>query len=405
MNKGGYIKSLDGLRAIAILLVLSLHTGVIHFGWIGVQLFFVLSGYLITGILWKEKSREESISHKLKKFWVRRSLRILPLYFGYLLILSLAYLFFHFPASYRAYIVYLLTYSYNFTRGLPGWTMEPAFAHLWSLAIEEQFYLLFPLVLFFGTRRFIRVFMWVVIIVAPLVRFLLGQYFIRRGFGGETLATIVYWNTLSQLDAFFMGGMISVLSLDKSIRKPHILFGGSLLLVLLAGVLNYTHQGFHNFFLTDLGYGFGQAGNYAYVWQYSLLNVLFAGFILVLVSGHTQNLFPRMRNILENKWMVNIGKVSYGMYIYHWMIWYYLFENTVKPANHYLWRVGLYLPYLAVVYVVASLSFRFYENYFIKLKDRFFPASAPGRGAGTSAGTNAGNGAGADPGGSAGALT
>src|SRR5882724_2747279 len=133
MSGSGYIKSLDGLRAMAIILVLSLHTGVMHFGWVGVQLFFVLSGFLITGILWKEKGREEPISYKFKKFWVRRALRILPLYFGYLFVLSLTYLLFHFPDSFRTYMPYLLTYTYNFTRTLPGWKIDPAFAHLWSL--------------------------------------------------------------------------------------------------------------------------------------------------------------------------------------------------------------------------------------------------------------------------------
>ena len=97
----GYIKSLDGIRAIAIILVMSFHADLTHFGWFGVQLFFVLSGFLITGILWKEKQAQTSLQYKFKKFWTRRSLRIFPLYFGYfiackfiLFILSLSILLF-----------------------------------------------------------------------------------------------------------------------------------------------------------------------------------------------------------------------------------------------------------------------------------------------------------------------
>src|SRR5437762_11933724 len=108
MNNG-YIRSLDGVRALAIILVMTFHFEITHFGWLGVQLFFVLSGFLITGILWKEKTREAPVSYKLKKFWVRRTLRIFPLYFGYLAVLGLTYVLFHFPSYYPTYIPYLLT--------------------------------------------------------------------------------------------------------------------------------------------------------------------------------------------------------------------------------------------------------------------------------------------------------
>ena len=101
----GYIKSLDGVRAIAIILVMTFHAELNHFGWMGVQLFFVLSGYLITSILWKEKFKPETISFRLKKFWVRRSLRIFPLYFGFLFFLGIlflsALLFFYFKKPRR----------------------------------------------------------------------------------------------------------------------------------------------------------------------------------------------------------------------------------------------------------------------------------------------------------------
>ena len=377
MAGNGYIKSLDGVRAIAIVLVMSLHSGVTKIGWIGVQLFFVLSGYLITGILWKEKGGAAPVTGKLKKFWVRRSLRIFPLYFGYLFVLTVIYLLFHFPETYRSYIPYLLTYTYNFTRSFPAWKMDPAFAHLWSLAIEEQFYLFFPLILFLSNRRFIKVFMVVVIIVSPGIRYLLGQHFISRGYAGEQLATIVYWNTLSHLDAFFLGGLIPVLSLDKLVKKPYWLFLGSLLLVLACGALNYLTIGQHNFYLTDLGYGFGHTENYVYVWHYTVLNLLFASLILLLVSDHGPAVPGWGRRWLEGKWLVRVGKVSYGMYIYHWMIWYYLFEDKIQ-AHGVVLRASLFIPYIVIVYVVAAVSFKFYEAPFIKLKDRYFPSIPAG---------------------------
>ena len=117
----GYVKSLDGVRAIAIILVMTFHAGLNDFGWMGVQLFFVLSGYLITRILWTEKFREGSLSHKFKKFWVRRSLRIFPLYYGFLLVLGITYLLFHFPFYYSRFIPYLATYTFNYTRTFDDW--------------------------------------------------------------------------------------------------------------------------------------------------------------------------------------------------------------------------------------------------------------------------------------------
>jgi peptidoglycan/LPS O-acetylase OafA/YrhL len=377
MSGSGYIKSLDGLRAMAILLVLSLHTGVLHFGWIGVQLFFVLSGFLITGILWKEKSREEATWYKFKKFWVRRALRILPLYYGYLLVLGITYLLFHFPDTYRTYMPWLLTYTYNFTRTLQEWTMDPSFAHLWSLAIEEQFYLFFPLILFLAPPKVVKGFMIAVIVLTPVSRFLIGQHYIDQGFRGETLATIVYWNSFSHLDAFFIGGLIPVLSLDRRLKRPWTLLTGCLALALVTGALNYIHHPDHSFYPVDLGFAFGQTTNYVYVWHYTVLNLLFAATILVLVSVHTQDKPSALRRLWENKWLVGIGKVSYGMYIYHWMIWYYLFEGVFKPVG-VKWRVPLFIPFVIVVYIVASLSFKYFESFFIRLKDRLYPARGKG---------------------------
>jgi peptidoglycan/LPS O-acetylase OafA/YrhL len=375
MAESGYIKSLDGVRAFAIVLVMSLHSGVTKIGWIGVQLFFVLSGYLITGILWKEKSRQAPIGSKIKKFWVRRSLRIFPLYFGYLFVLSVVYLLFHFPETYRVYIPYLLTYTYNFTRSFPTWQMDPAFAHLWSLAIEEQFYLFFPLIIFVCNKRLMKILMVAVVVVSPGVRFLLGQHYIGLGYGGEQLATIVYWNTLSHLDAFFLGGLIPVLSLHKVVKRPHWLFLGMLLLVLVCGAVNFVTMGQHNFYPTDLGYGFGHTENYVYVWHYTLLNLFFASLILLLVSERRPASPGWGRKLLESKWLVRIGKVSYGMYIYHWLIWFYLFQDKLKPES-VPFRASLFIPYLVIVYIVAAISFKFYEAPFIKLKDRYFPSAA-----------------------------
>jgi len=366
-----YIKSLDGVRAIAIIIVMTFHAGITHFGWMGVQLFFVLSGFLITGILWKEKNNATPVSFKLKKFWVRRSLRIFPLYWLYLLLVVLVYFLFQVPPAYYDYFGYLITYTFNFTRSSPGWIGDPFYTHLWSLCIEEQFYVFFPFLIFFFPPRFIKYFMVAIIILSPLTRFLLGQYYDSKGLTVPVVADSVYWNTLSHLDAFFMGGVIHVLSLKTYFKKPHVIFSCVAALALLAGVWNFTHSNSGSFFFNDLGYNNGATKNYEHVWHYTILNLVFSSFILLIVSPYSQLKFLRIRSFLESKWMVNIGKVSYGMYVFHWGILYYVYERFFSTESLVM-KLALFVPYVLLVYFVAWLSYNLFESRFIKLKDKFF---------------------------------
>jgi peptidoglycan/LPS O-acetylase OafA/YrhL len=367
--KDGYIKSLDGVRAIAIILVMSFHAGLNYFGWMGVQLFFVLSGFLITGILWKEKNREDAIGQKLKRFWARRSLRIFPLYFGYLLMIGIIFFVIHFPVYYPVYAPYLFTYTFNYTRLLSSWQGNPLFTHLWSLSIEEQFYVFFPLILFLLPKNLVKYFLIVVIFLSPLIRFCLGEYYNSKT-SLYVAADAVYWNTLSHLDAFFLGGLIPVLTLNKRIKTPLVLLTTTFALVVIAGLINYFNGGSTYSFAMDFGYNHDVVDNYAHVWKYTMLNLFFASLILYLVSVNIQG--SLIQTVFENKWLVRIGRVSYGMYIFHWAILVYIAER-VYPTQNLGLKFLLFLPYLAVTYGFAELSFRWYESKFLVLKDKFFP--------------------------------
>lgn len=368
-----YIKCLDGLRAIAVLLVMTFHTHVTHFGWIGVQMFFVLSGFLITGILWKEKNNPGSAGPKFKKFWIRRSLRIFPLYYLYLLIMGIVYLLVHIPEEYLTYIPYLLTYTFNYTLAAPvffgqEWNGNPFYTHLWSLCIEEQFYLIFPFIVFLGSRRFIKYFMISLVILAPLIRFFLFKYYSAHGVAPGMTAITIYWNALSHLDAFFIGGLIPILALDVHIKKTGRVFGVLFLVFFAAGLFNFFTTESGKFYFNDLGYNQGPLNNYQFVWQYTILNLLFGSLILCLISVHSGKYFGKLRALLENNWLVRIGKVSYGMYIYHWAILTYVYAPYLNSGN-LLMKVALFIPYAILVYLVAQLSFTLFESYFIRLKD------------------------------------
>jgi peptidoglycan/LPS O-acetylase OafA/YrhL len=391
MAGSGYIKSLDGVRALAILLVMSFHSRLTNFGWIGVQLFFVLSGFLITGILWKEKFNPAPLGFRFKRFWVRRSLRIFPLYYGYLGLIAIGYLLFHFPAYFPLFAPYILTYTANFPLSLLHKFGNPLFNHLWSLSIEEQFYLIFPLIILLLPPRLIKAVLLFIVLFSPLLRFFVGEHYRDLGLSPLTVSDAVNFNTLCQLDAFCLGGLIPILSLDQKIKRPWTVFACSALVAIAAGAFSYFSSGpqpipdatadipppstsLHNYWL-DGGFYHYSTGHYQHVWQYTCLNLVFASFLLALVGFHGKERFPGLTRLLENNWLVRIGKVSYGMYIFHWLLYIYVFYDHIHPDHR--WKIAaLFVPYTIFVYLVAEISFRLYESRFIKLKDHFFQANS-----------------------------
>lgn len=373
MAGNGYIKSLDGVRALAILLVMTFHARLFNFGWVGVQLFFVLSGFLITGILWREKSNPEPLGYKFKKFWVRRSLRIFPLYYAYIGIIGILWLATHFPSYYPLFFPYIVTYTANFPLQLLHDYGNPLFNHLWSLSIEEQFYLLFPLIILLSPKPVIRYMLIAIVLLSPFLRFIIGTHYQAKGFSPLDISDAVNFNTLCQLDAFCLGGLIPVMKLDQRLKKPWSILSISAIICLIAGIANYNMTPRQTKFIFDWGYYHYGVTNYEYVWQYTVLNFLFAALLLALVSDYSKGRFKGLYRFLENKWMVRVGRVSYGMYIFHWLVYIYGFYDLVRPTT----RLGialLLIPYAIVVYGLSELSFRLFESRFIALKDKFFPA-------------------------------
>ena len=161
-----YYKGLDGLRAIAVTIVMLFHFmnyGVLKLGWIGVDLFFVLSGFLITNILIKNLNSDNFF----KNFYSRRAIRIFPIYFLTVVPFLMIDLFFfnNFSIQHLSYIFYFQ----NFTALQYGYI--PSLAHTWSLAIEEQFYLFFPLLLYFFRKKTLEVIVFLAVF-AVFIRYL-----------------------------------------------------------------------------------------------------------------------------------------------------------------------------------------------------------------------------------------
>jgi len=368
-----HVRSLDGLRAVAVLLVICFHYRYLAFGWIGVQVFFVLSGYLITNILLHEKRR--SYGDYLKRFYWRRVLRIFPLYYGYLALMGAAFLLTGRPPALARIWEYLLTYTYNFARlghGDPG---GYTFVHFWSLAIEEQFYLIWPTLVFFLPARAFKRFIVALVVLAPAFRFALAAWLGPRVHDPPYVGLAVNMVTFSHLDAFAWGGMVAAFELGR-IGNPLRLFRWSLAgaVALGLGFMAWeAHQG-HQLPWNSLGFPNHPHLGLEHVWGYTVVNGVAAMAVLSSVRGAAPARF------LTWPGMVRIGRISYGMYVFHLPI-LGRFDDYLDLKPYSLSGAAIFVVFLLTVIVVSELSFRFYESRFLALKGRY-GATPPGEAAG-----------------------
>ncbi len=162
------VKGLDGLRAVAFLLVFLFHCKYLAGGWVGMQLFFVLSGFLITGILVRQRESEGSARGFFFNFYGRRVLRIFPVYHAYLLLAGLVigvlgdFLQLR-PdrfVDYGEQLPYALTYVYDFYHASSAYEHSHLLTPFWSLSVEEQFYLLWPLLIHLTPPKRVKTMLW-----------------------------------------------------------------------------------------------------------------------------------------------------------------------------------------------------------------------------------------------------
>ena len=366
-----YVRSLDGIRALAVLSVILFHSGFFRAGWIGVQIFFTLSGYLITGILLAD--RTSPFGSYIGRFFWRRSLRIFPLYFVFLLAASASYLLFGAPASFKTDWPYLFTYTANFARIRDG-DIGPVFVHLWSLAVEEQFYWLWPFLLYLLPPKAFKLAIAAILLLSPAIRLALLVGLGHAGHDAAYSGKLAYVLPLAQFDAFAAGASIPLWGLSR-LRHAGALFLAVLGLTAASGLTNAMVSHFlrGGADIWAFGYPMFMVEGYQVVWGYSLLNLVSALGIICTLQG----LLPS--RALETPALVRIGKVSYGIYVYHLPIlllgqWCFL-----RFGFHWnqLSRALFFLVYLAVVLAVAEASFRWLEAPFLRLKDLWKRGAQP----------------------------
>jgi len=375
------LPALDGVRGLAILAVLLFHfvtptnpqglvdgalNWLFSYGALGVDLFFLLSGFLITGILYDSRADP----HYFRNFYMRRVLRIFPLYYG-----VLAVIFFLVPAipalhnselaELRSHQAWAWLYGVNIYLAIHGsWAALSYITHFWSLAIEEQFYLLWPLAVWLlaANRRLFLTFSLTTAAVS------LGSRMVASLLGASSIATTVL--TPFQLDSLAIGAFIAIYVRhpDGAARARRII-----LPMTMAGVgLLLLQFGVHHL----AGYG-----NSVEPLRSGAFRLLLAAVLLKALGAPTSSpwsLFFRSRP------MILLGKYSYGLYVYHHFFSHYFIAHGTETGLASL--LGSRIAALVIQAVggmaasiaVAWLSYEYFEKYFLRLK-RFWPSSPPPR--------------------------
>ncbi|MEO5582009.1 MAG: acyltransferase, partial [Saprospiraceae bacterium] len=351
-----YIPQFDNIRAIAVLLVIIHHwvpkTSILNYfpnGPLGVNLFFVLSGFLITRILLKAKRQSEELGLKkrtlFRNFYIRRTLRIFPIY--YLLLFTLLILNdpdIHNDGIY--YFSYLSNYLFYSQEFFPGHV-----AHLWSLGVEEQFYLIWPWVIVLTNKRILPYIIGLFIIIG------ISSNYIFTGKG--------WWVTMltpACFDAFAIGGFLSWLIAFRQdiITRTQRYYWVFLLIVLTLFILDQYGLSFLPMRTT-----------------HSLLAITIMYYCLFKRDNKIVNF------VLNNTWLRKLGKISYGVYLYHLFIpelWIWIiqllnksgidpfFNSNLSPGIQPVW---LFIQEFLFLIVLSSLSWKFIEKPINNLKSRF----------------------------------
>lgn len=380
---GRHLPALDGVRGLAILLVLVYHlmlfnndtghrwmnrlSSVRELGWMGVDLFFVLSGFLITGILYDTVHQR----HFFRNFYMRRFLRIFPLYYGFLFALLLLTPVLHVIWSGHQYV--LLAYLQNTDLWFPNADFHLAplvdLTHFWSLAVEEQFYLFWPPLVFLikDRRRLMQV------AVALSVCALALRIALRLHGPPVPLAPMLAC-TPCRMDTLLIGAFLALLLRGGKTQiakwTPSFLFFAIMgMIVVVALRVPGSKALLQNFFVGTFGY--------------TLIAIAFAALIFLAMQPSTI-----WNRFFSTAWLRSLGKYSYGIYVLHILIGHLVGDALHKILGTSL-RIWLtprihsrplailveFAVAVSVVYVAAWLSYNLYEVHFLRMK-RYFPSRA-----------------------------
>lgn len=376
-NRNKHIIVLDGIRGLAIILVLFAHfvtesfylkhypsigpiiTKLSLMGLTGVSLFFVLSGFLITGILLNAKCKENYFLN----FYARRTLRIFPLYYLTLIfVFSILPLLITFSAQsldLKNNQIWLWTYLSNFpwSGSVQGGSEQFALGHFWSLSVEEHFYLLWPLIIYLADINKLKS-ICKFIIIFSLVAGISSTHF-RNEF---VFFKLLSWTTITFSGALALGAILaihkkehgSLIGLSKISRNSLWIFG---ILFLIVGLIPRR-------FNADL----------RGIMAHEISWFFYAGLIIYILNLTSTSFIYK---IFTNRILLIFGKISYGIYIFHGLLMPF-FEKYINvetiamnTGSPLLAIFSYYIITIGSVFIISWISWNLFESQFLKLKSYF----------------------------------
>lgn len=331
------IVALDGTRAVALLAIFLHHAGIFSPGWFAVDYFFVLSGYLITSVLIEQRERDGSRADILRTFYVRRAKRILPpLAFAILLAWVLG------DPTVAKYWPWYASFTANFGKAA-GVIPDSGLGVLWSLAIEEHFYLIFPFLFLFLSRRALVWVLSLTLVIEPLLRLFFTLSVLRSHNYGW-----IYFATPFRLDAIALGCLFAILFH----RNPYpSMQRGVALTLLIAGAILMVLCSRDPWFFRDANAPlFNSIG-------YSLVALLSGGALLWIVTEPD----GFVSRVLKQPVLVWVGTVSYTAYLIHLVIMFaarHFLGESVMHQHQVRYRLFTFPATL----LIAALSWYFIER-------------------------------------------
>lgn len=320
---------------MAILLVLFNHFtkptflySFFSFGWAGVDLFFVLSGFLITGILVDTKQKKRFI----QVFYIRRALRILPLYYAVITVFAILAPHFSPTRWWLQYQLFFWTHTSNFLFLSKGFMLP--LGHLWSLALEEQFYLVWPFIVLITTNKRLLIVSFILIITSITFRAL------------DHNPMLIFGQPLAHLDGIAMGSIIAIFLRIK--KELLFRYGNAIFFISMVLLISYVST-----------IAFRKSAPFSL----TLISFFFSSILILSLQSAI------VKRVLSNKILIFFGKYSYGMYVFNSIIFH--FSNWAGAdrlnENH---RIIVYLGDFLFTIIVSYLSYHLFEIWFLRLKQK-----------------------------------
>lgn len=370
-----YISEVDAIRGLAVTGVIAIHCGILPFGWMGVWLFYVVSGFAVASSLFGSHQRSgQSAGSTIRHFYVRRALRIWPLYFLFLGT-NFAYLLMSGKLLHSSDVAALLTFTYNMKMisdayaGVEGW---PAFGHLWTLSVEQQFYLAFPFIVLLGNFRAKVLALVMAIALAPVIRAAVSLWAAGAGGDNSVNAFAIYAFGPAHFDAFAAGALVTMFRNEIAAHPRCARYA-----IGVAGVICAAYIGVY------LAIGINSSGSLTVNSLRNIVSGILFGQgreVFLYLVPTSVGVAVLMGILARAKWCMQVcrlpglqavGRISYGGYLLHLPVLMVLHATSSFFSAGFAGHIMLFATALPLTVGLAWLSYHYFEAAFSRIKLRY----------------------------------